>query len=281
VKGCAGVDPANAITFIENIDLDISDPIIWRKELGYAMLAGFPGYPMIFGKDFYRKPVGYGLTDVLCHFIWSHETLAVGDHVWRAAAADHLAWERMGDATSPGAVYGVTTRDSWVMVTVQTKWRNQQLHDVDGQGEDKWTDDSGKLTFWIPPDQGKGRGHCCYTVVGLENPIALKPRATAQVIQGGNGLDTPRLVNGTQVLTTVACRAGSDLSMSLTVAPTTPVAAVTLSVDGVNAWPGHASHTVRVTKDAWYEIGASAVNLPESGAPFALRVSAIPPNPLP
>lgn len=211
-QGVCWSNPTRAITFTTNIDLDFSDPIIQRALLANSMILGFPGYPMVFGKDIYDKPIGYGMKDHILNLVWAHETFVKGNLEWRATARDYLVWEMMGDNTSSGCICCASIRDDWHEVTVQTKWKNQQLHDYCGQAEDKWTDENGMLTFWMPPDQqGAGRGYVRYAVPGIENPIHLTPRLTTNVIPGASDLDVTPLVAGVNVVTQIACAAGSTL----------------------------------------------------------------------
>lgn len=204
-EGVIWHNPESAVTFVENIDLDCSDPITIRKELAYALILGLPGYPMVFGKDIYtRADGGYGLLDPILNMIWCHETFAKGDTVVRAIGDHYLVIERMGDDTTSGAIFAYSIADTWLHVPVQTKWgNNTHLHDYQGQAIDKWTQGN-TLDLYIPPDQsGQGRGHCCYAVANVDNPIRPAPLTTTQELFGAADLDMPTLKSGVNVLTEI------------------------------------------------------------------------------
>lgn len=282
--------PESAVTWVENIDLDLSDPIFARKRLAYALIMGLPGYPMVFGKDFYsHEDGGYGMSlDVLGNLIWCHETLARGDTWVRAIGGDYVVFERMGDGTSSGAIFAYTTRNDWVHVpNVPTKWRHQHLKDYHGQAIDKWTDDNGHLDLWIPPDgdHAAGRGHCCYAVAGVDHAIQLTPRFTTQVVIGQADLDIPQAKNGKQVIGKIFCAANTPIHAILTAekadwAAVTTIRYSILGPDGAEACWAFTRHNTdpeahgRITHTGWHTLVLDSSGLPEpAGANFVFAVT--------
>ena len=216
-EGVCWSNPLRAITFTNDIDLDLSDPIISRALLANALILGFPGYPMVFGKDVYPAPHGYGLGKPVMNLVWCHETFVKGELWWRATAADHLVWEMMGDDTSSGCLCCASIRDDWYEVSVQTKWpEGQQLHDYTGRAEDKWVGPGGVLTFFLPPDEnGAGLGYVRYAVAGVENSIRLRPRRAVQTFFGAADLDTLPAVDGTVQAGLISPAPGSEVRLEL------------------------------------------------------------------
>ena len=262
-EGVCWRDPANAITWIEDIDLAISDPIVVRKLLGISMILGFPGYPMLFLWDLLPAPLGCGLMAPVLNLMWCYSTFCKGDHVWRAVESDYLVWERMGDGTSSGVLCCASIRNEWTQVTVQTKWRNQQLHDYTGQAEDKWTDGNGMLTFWMPPDSnGAGRGYVRYAVAGVQNDIRLVTKETTQVLFGADDLDTPAGRNGTQTLTRITCAKGSMITSRAFTYEKVPGATILTLFIGPDGKPlvGY------VPEDGEYEVRAVFDGFPPEGS---------------
>jgi alpha-amylase len=282
--------PESAVTFVENIDLDISDPIFARKRLAYALIMGLPGYPMVFGKDFYsREDGGYGMSiDVLGNLIWCHETFAKGDTWVRAIGGDYIVFERMGDGSTSGAIFAYTTRNDWLHVpNVPTKWRHQRLHDYHGQAIDKWTDDDGHLDLWIPPDgdNAAGNGHCCYAVADVENPIHLTPRPTTQVVIGSADRDITQAKNGKRVISKIYCAADTPIHATLAVekvdwAAVTTIRYSVIGPDGAEACWAFVRHNTdpeahgRITHTGWHTLVLDSTGLPEPvGADFTFKVT--------
>ena len=279
-EGVCWRDPAHAITFIEDIDLDISDPIKQRSLLGNSLILGFPGYPLLFPKHVLPPPAGYGQNEEVWNLLWCYATFAKGDLWWREAQADHLVWEMMGDSTSSGVVCAASIRDDWHKVTVQTKWKGTWLHDYGGQAEDQRTDAQGNLTFWVPPDrQGAGRGYVRYAVQNVENPIRLAPKPARQRIVGVSDLDTLPLGNGGQAVTWVQCRAGTTLRLDF--APLVPLpagASYAMRVsapDGTQLGQSQSVPTLElpVGVTGQHRIGLSGNGLPDNGLPYELTAT--------
>lgn len=274
-EGVCWTDPLAAVTFVEDIDLDLSDPVISRKRLAYALILALPGYPMVFGKDLYsHADGGYGMMREVMHMVWTHETFAKGDTLVRAAGADYLVIERMGDATTTGALYGFTTRNSWVQVPVATKWKGQHLHDYDGQAIDKWTDANGMLDLWIPPDGdgAAGRGHCCYAVAGVDNPIHLTPRRTTQVFIGAADLDLGCLTAGLNKLGRMLAAEGTPISFKMT--PSLRVNVQFLDDAGMPVLDLY-----KLPKSGDYTVAVTPTDPSAVGVPFELSVTYMAPKP--
>lgn len=269
-EGVCWSNPLRAVTFSNNIDLDLSDPIYCRLLLANSFILGFPGYPAIFGKDIYPAPHGYGLLDPVMNLLWCKETFVKGDLFWRALAPDHLVWEMMGDHTSSGCICCASIRDNWHQVTVQTKWKNQQLHDYTGQAEDKWTDANGMLTFWMPPDRhGAGRGYVRYAVPNIQNNIQLIARRTTQTFFGADDLDIPSGRNGSLKLGTITAAKDSAItSRAFAYSDLSGAAILTFFVapDG-KPLQGY------VPEDTEYEVHAVFEGFPPGGEAFEVEVS--------
>jgi alpha-amylase len=80
--GLAGISPANAVTFVDNPDTDLSSSAISNKMLAYAYILTSEGYPCVFYKDYSTDQGCYGLKPKIDNLAWIHENLAFGTTVW-------------------------------------------------------------------------------------------------------------------------------------------------------------------------------------------------------
>jgi alpha-amylase len=87
-SGLAGVDPFHAVTFVENHDTDIHDPVTQNKMLGYAYILTSEGYPCVFYRDYATEAGSYGLKAQLDPLIWIHEKIAYGRTQQRYTSPD-------------------------------------------------------------------------------------------------------------------------------------------------------------------------------------------------
>lgn len=271
-EGVCWSNPLRAITFSNNIDHDISDPIYSRALLANALILGFPGYPMVFGKDIYPAPHGYGLLEPIMNLVWCHETFVKGDLQWRALAPDYLVWEMMGDRTSDGCICCASIRDDWHRVTVQTKWpEGQKLHDYTGQADDQWVGAGGELTFWMPPDRhGAGKGYVRYAVPDVHNHIHLASRRTTQTYFLADDLDDPASAarNGTIHLGRICAAKDSAIASRAFTYDAIPGATIkTLFVRDGTPLVGY------VPADGDYDVYAVCEGFPAEGAKAEVEVS--------
>ena len=218
-EGMCWVDPAKAVTFIDNADTDLSDPVKWNKILGYAMILTFPGYPMIFGKDIYPFPGCYDLLKPILNLIWIHENFAGGDFIVRHADSNILVIERTGYGDQPGLIAGfnkqignINNPNDWRAITINTHWQqNTQLHDYTGHAQDdKWTDANQNITIWIPPNDN-GKGYVVYAPANSEKTTYLPSRQITQSFYGKFDLDTPGITNIKTEIGKLWCAKGTML----------------------------------------------------------------------
>jgi alpha-amylase len=109
-----------------------------NRLLAYAFIAAYPGYPSFFDVDLRDAAMN--------NLVWIQNTLAGGDYVNRFKDADTIIFTRGNQLLA-----GINQRGEWVQRTVQTPWRNTQLHDYSGHVEDERTDAGGMVDLWLPP----------------------------------------------------------------------------------------------------------------------------------
>lgn len=189
--GLAGVDPFHAVTFVENHDTDIHDPITQNKMLAYAYILTSEGYPCVFYRDYSTAPGCYGLKPRLDPLIWIHEKIAGGRTEQRFKSDDVFAYERMGkEIGGRNLLVGLNDNGSQPQtVTVSTGFGpNVALHDYTGNGPDLTTDGSGKATITIPANVN-GNGYVAYAEAGITGGFSPAPRETTQEYAGAADLD--------------------------------------------------------------------------------------------
>jgi hypothetical protein len=111
--GLVGISPANAVTFIDNHDTDLSLPVIWNKLLGYAYILTSEGYPCVFYKDYSTDHGCYRLKPAIDNLIWIHENLAFGSTIARFKDFQAIVYERQG---FPNLLVGLDS-DRWRLGT--------------------------------------------------------------------------------------------------------------------------------------------------------------------
>lgn len=131
--GLAGVDGANALTFVQNHD--VGPPA--NRMLAYAFIAAYTGYPAFFDVDL-RDPV-------MNNLVWVQNTLASGGYVNRWKDADTIVFTR--DAR---LLAGINQRGEAVTRRVQTNWHDTELHDYSGHIGNLRTDADGWVDLPIP-----------------------------------------------------------------------------------------------------------------------------------
>jgi alpha-amylase len=210
-------DPANAITFVDNPDTDLSygENVIWNKLLGYALILTAEGYPSVYYKDYSTDAGCYGLKPFIDNLIWIHENLAFGTTLTRWGNDPQVyVFERQGH---PGLLVAMNN-DQWTTATrtVQTSFgSNVQLHDYTGKHSDLWTDGQGRATFTVPRNEN-GQSYLCFSRTGYVQEFALSPRTTTQTFFGALDLDTGPAENAREVrVGRIWCRRGSEVKAEL------------------------------------------------------------------
>jgi alpha-amylase len=144
--GLVGINPFMAVTFVENHDVDRSDPIVTDKMMAYAYILTAEGYPTVFWKDYYN----YNLKSQIDPLIKIHETLASGPtkvlyadgDIYVAARDNYIVY--INDNPNSGKNAG----------NIKTPWPNTTLKDYTGNIKDTpKTDGSGYLInyyLWAP-----------------------------------------------------------------------------------------------------------------------------------
>ncbi len=181
-----------AVTFIENADSDTDGfgAVIYNKVLGYAFILTSEGWPSVYYRDYSTDKYCYGLKPWIDNLIWIHEHLANGFTAWRHAEYQFVVYERL---SSPGLLVGLNNDvwGGWKTVTVQTAFGpNVHLHDYTGNTWDQWTDENGVVTIYIPPNDN-GKGYCCFSRAGIDQPNEIRGGPTTQVFEGAEDLDIP------------------------------------------------------------------------------------------
>lgn len=200
--GLISKSPFQAVTFLENHDTDLSFPCIWNKLLGYAAMSTLPGYPCLFGRDYFQRKDCYGLRPFLSNTNWIHEHLANGDLIWRQTDYQFVVFERTGYGV-PGLLVGLNNDQySWQTTTVDTNFgANVQLHDYSGHCGDLWTNGNGRVTLSIPPNSN-GHSYVAYSRLGQDKPNHINKRSTTQHFEGAEDLGIGPAVPNTDVSVT-------------------------------------------------------------------------------
>mgnify|MGYP001156657193 CR=1 FL=1 len=206
--GMTGISPANAVTFIDNPDTDLSFPVIWNKILGYAYILTAEGYPCVYYKDYAKDADCYGLKPAIDNLIWIHENLAFGTTITRFKDFQAFVYERQAH---PNLLVGLNNDmyGGWRSLAVYTGFGpNVQLHDYTGHGGDVWTDSSGAVTISIPPNDN-GMGYVAYSRIGYDRAFSAIPYEVTQTFEGADDLDIAPAIDGrTVTVGRIWCGAG-------------------------------------------------------------------------
>jgi alpha-amylase len=187
--GLVGIDPAGAVTFVENHDTDrggVGGPVVQNKLLAYAYILTSEGYPCVFYRDYSTDNNCFGLKPEIDQLILIHETLAEGATQQRWKDPDLFAYERTGGShLLVGLNKGASTRT----ITVQTGFPpNTQLHDFTNRLGPIRTNATSQVTLTVPANVG-GRGYVCYAPSKNVIRAARSPLATTQIYEGAQDLD--------------------------------------------------------------------------------------------
>ena len=187
--GLVGATPLNAVTFVENHDTDIDDPIVANKLLAYAYILTSEGYPCVYWRDYSTDPDCYGLKPWLDNLIWIHEQLAGGATRERWKEFNLFVFERLGQA---GLLVGLNNDPNAARtVEVATSFgASRTLRDYAGNGPDIKTSAAGTAVITIPCNK-QGRGYVCYSPAGNGASFAITPRPVTQDFEGAADLDLP------------------------------------------------------------------------------------------
>src|SRR6266568_3322383 len=190
--GLVGLDPAGAVTFVENHDTDrggVGGPIVRNKLLAYAYILTAEGYPCIFYRDYSTDKNCFGLKPALDPLIHIHEHLASGATQQRWKDGGVFAFERMG---GKHLLVGLNRDSVPRTITVQTGFpANTALKDFANHAGTVHTHGDSRVTITIPSGHASqdGAGYVCYAPAVL-TPISVRPRReTVQVFEGASDLD--------------------------------------------------------------------------------------------
>ncbi len=229
--GLMGISPANAVTFIDNPDTDLSFPVIWNKLLGYAYILTAEGYPCVYYKDYANDAGCYGLKPAIDNLIWVHENLAFGTTIARFKDFQAFVYERQG---YPNLLVGLNNDmySGWRSVSVQTGFGpNVQLHDYTGHAGDVWTDSGGVVAMRIPPNDN-GTGYVAYSRIGYDRAFSAVPHRVTQTFEGADDLDIAPAIDGkTARIGQIWCEAGTPVNARLQVAISGWAAGTTIQLD--------------------------------------------------
>jgi len=204
--GLTGINPFKSVTFVENHDTDMHNPITQNKHLAYAYILTSEGYPVVFWKDYYN----YGMRPVIDNLVWIHEKIAEGTTQERWKDADVFVYERMG---GHHLLVGLNDNQiSDLTVTVQTGFgANVQLHDYTGHGPDVWTDGNGRVTITVPRN-----GYVAYSKTGITGGFATVEKSVTQEFAGAMDLDI-KPADNTSLVTVgrIYARSGKPITTEL------------------------------------------------------------------
>jgi len=239
--GLAGADPLHAVTFVENHDLDISDPIVQNKAQAYAYILTSEGYPCVFYKDYSTDPGCYGMKPTIDNLIFIHEKIASGTTQQRFKNHDIYAFERLGGSH---LLVGLNNNGiNTATITVDTGFGpNVKLHDYTGHSGDVQTDGQGKATIALPKN-ANGMGYVCYSRDGIGGTFTPPSQSVTQDFEGAKDLDIPPADN-TQFITVsrVWAAAGKPIKGALKFDAT--------------GWTGDTSITLELTDPAGAKLAA-------------------------
>lgn len=285
--GYAGRSPLQAVTFVENPDTDTDgySSVVWNKMLGYAYILTSEGYPCVYYRDYSTDADCYGLKPLIDNLIWIHENLAFGQTVQRFKDFQCYAFERLG---YPNLLVGLNNDmyHGWRTITVQTAFGpNVQLHDYAGRAGDVWTDDNGRVTLGVPPND-YGTGYVCYSRTGYGQPFSTSTRPITQVFEGAADLDIGPAANGGPTLIgRVWCAAGTwlaaefrpdltgwDVATTVLLEVVAPDGTVVAHQPWSTQGPQPGASYLQATLDGWHGARLSGSGLPAAGSPFELSV---------
>lgn len=186
--GLAGVNPMQAVTFVENHDTDSGGGrIVRNKAQAYAYILTSEGYPCVYYRDYSADPNCYGMKPILDPLIWIHVKLADGATQQRWKEHDIFAYERLGGPHLLVALNNNGSADR--TITIDTGFGpNVELHDYTGHHTDVRTDGQGRATVTIPRNSN-GLGYVCYSRAGIGGGFATSGQPVTQDYEAAQDLD--------------------------------------------------------------------------------------------
>lgn len=240
-RGMIGNNPMKALPFVESMDSDVNGfaTIVNNKVLGYALMLGGEGLPMVYARDYLEEPDGYGLQRYIDNLIWCHRQLSNGGTTPRYGDGKTYVFERNGPPGLLVALNADVWNPNWHNVTVHTNFGSGvRLHDYTGRnGGDAWTNQDGVVSIGIPPG-GNGMGFGLWSRAGLSGPVWQESFATTQTFFGASDLDIGPLMDGqTLKVQRIWVEAGKPIAghMHLDEWPSGGEVVVTLS-DALGSW---------------------------------------------
>ena len=213
--GPVGISPANAVTFIDNHDTDLSFPVIWNKLLGYAYILTSEGYPCVSYRDYSNDHGCCGLKPAIDNLIWIHENLAFGSTVARFKDFRTIVYERQGArGGEQRPVPRVANADG--QDVVRAKRRPARVHRSCRRPADRRRrggDDR-------DPANDNGTGYVAYSRTGFGRPFAVLSHRTMQTFAGAADLDIGPVTNvGGLDVGRIWCAADSSIEATLKIDP--------------------------------------------------------------
>ena len=189
--GLLGIDPAHAVTFVENHDSDRNQPILQNKLLAYAFILTSEGYPCVYYRDWSYDLgcYGYDMHDAIDTLVSIRSRLATGGTVVRRKDKRTYVFERTGGSHLLVALN--TDADKPHTVSSETGFGpGIKLHDYTGHAADISTDATGAVTVTIPVNHD-GSGYVAYAPnePPVDHPVKAYGQETVQVYEGAQDLD--------------------------------------------------------------------------------------------
>ena len=296
--GLAGVDPAGAVTFVENHDTDrggVGGPIVRNKMLAYAFILTSEGYPCVFYRDYSTDQNCFGLKKPIDRLIWIHEHLSNGGTQQRWKDNGVFAFERFGTPTAPKHLLVGLNKDSNVQRTIKVQTGfppRTQLQDFAEHAGPVTTDAHGNATLTIPKCTN-GLGYVCYSEPQPITPFRIAPIVATQDHDGAQDLDIAGATNAAELQ---VCRVYAEANTAiegkllfdasnwaqntiLRVRVVNPAGATATQHNFDRTMSG-ASLNLQAGGKGFYTLLLQSVNLPASQkeTPYTLRVSYMAPG---
>ncbi len=286
-NGMIGTWPMKACPFVESMDSDTNGfaTIVNNKILGYALMLGGEGLPMIYVRDYLQEPDCYGLASGINNLMWISQNLASGNTITRYTDQKTYIFERDGGPRLIVALNNSVWDPGWVYMNVQTGFgANVQLHDYTGHNaDDVWTDYQSRVTLAIPPG-ANGLGYACWSKAGNYSPNKTTSRSTTQVFYGAVDLDIGPATNTVLTVGRIWVAKNANISANLACDKTGWIAnssaqwqivgdngAVISSVTGLTGDSTTAHGNAHA--EGWYTLSVLGTQLPSVGSSFEFTVT--------
>lgn len=275
-RGMIGNNPMKAVPFVESMDSDTNGfaTIVSNKELGYGLLLGGEGLPVVYIRDYLQEPDCYGLKRPIDNLMWCHQKLANGPTVPRLTTdAKVYVFERTGWPNLLVALNNDVWNPNWHTVTVQTNFGpNVEIKDYTGHNQSHaWTDWQGRVTIGVPPG-ANGVGYGMWSRVGQDGPIVVGGMSTTQTFFGADDLDIGPATNKLATVGRIWVAKGTDIAHQLSLRAQDNDVQVNLTLTGPT---GQALSKWHTTTEGWHEISIQSSNLTAAkpSIPFWLTVT--------